>query len=116
MSTKHLFAALVAGLGVTATLAQEATPDVWAKFKDVTLPQPRSRAEVLAELEIYRRSGLAELEHGEATDTFSRQYRLASARYAAMRSSQEFASLVQNIAKRRGEVVDVAAAPSTTSP
>ena len=108
MSTKHLFAAIVVALGASAAMAQEATPDVWARFNDVTLPPSRSRAEVLAELEIYRRSGLAGLERGEATDPFSHQHRVASARYAAMRSSAEFASLVQAIAQRRGERVDVA--------
>ena len=108
MSIKHLFAAVVTALGASTTLATEATPDVWTKFSNVTLPQSRSRAEVLAELEIYRRSGLADLERGEATDFFSHQHRVASARYAAMRSSTQFASLVQTIAQRRGETVNVA--------
>jgi hypothetical protein len=133
-----LFAALVAALGVNAAMAQEATPDTWQKVAgtksraevkqeatvaratgdldiareydvvDRNFAASRSRAEVLAELEIYRRSGLAELERGEATDTFSRQHRIASARYAAMRSSPEFASLVQAIAQRRSEAVVVA--------
>ncbi|WP_280155825.1 DUF4148 domain-containing protein [Piscinibacter sp. XHJ-5] len=113
MSTKHLFAALVAAVGVSTTMAQEATPDVWTKFNDASLLSSRSRAEVLAELEIYRRSGLAELERGDATDPFSHQHRVASARYAAMRSSPEFASLVQTIAQRRGETADVATLATT---
>ena len=108
MSIKHSFAAIVVALGASAAMAQEATPDVWARFNDVRLPPSRSRSEVLAELEIYRRSGLAELERGETTDTFSHQHRLASARYAAMRASPEFGSLLQTIAQRRGEALNVA--------
>jgi Domain of unknown function (DUF4148) len=108
MSIKHLFAAVITALGVSATLAQESAPEVWTKFTEVNLPQSRSRAEVLAELEIYRRSGLAELDRVESPEVFSEKYRVASARYAAMRSSQEFASLVQAIAERRGDVVKVA--------
>src|SRR5262245_18398895 len=117
MSTKHLFAAIVATLGASAAMAQEATPDTWMKTPstqsraevrheavvarangdldiareydvvDRHFVASRSRAEVLAETEIYRRSGLAALERGEATDTFSQQYRVASDRYAALRSS-----------------------------
>jgi hypothetical protein len=110
MKLKHLFAAAIAVFAASATLAAEAGPDVWSKFDGVTLRESRSRAEVLAELEIHRRSGLAALERGEATDYFSREYRVASARYAAMRASSDYAALVQVIAQRRGEPKSVAAA------
>jgi hypothetical protein len=113
MSKRFFFAAIIATLGAvsaTASLARESGTDVWSRFDGVTLPSPRSRAEVLAELEIYRRSGLAELERGEHTNPFSHAHRVASARYAAMRSSTEFTSLVQAIAQHRGESVGFAQA------
>lgn len=110
MSNKHLFAAIVVALGTSAAMAQGTSPDTWARFNEVTLPSSKSRAEVLAELEIYRRSGLAELERIEGTDYFGHPYRVASARYAAMRASPEFASLVLAIAERRGEPVHGATA------
>src|SRR5882672_10612865 len=66
-------------------------------------PSTASRAQVLAELEIWRRSGLAELDRGESPDVFSDRYRRAAARYAALRSSPQFAGLVQSIADERGE-------------
>lgn len=103
MSKKHLFAALVVALGASAAMAQGTSPDTWARFNEVPLPSAKSRAEVLAELEIYRRSGLAELERVEGVDYFGHRHRVASARYAAMRVSPEFASLVLAIAERRGE-------------
>lgn len=75
---------------------------------DVDLPQPmlaaqRSRAEVIADLQIYRRSGLAALESSESPDTFSKAYYEAQARYFAMRNSAEFKQLVARIASERGE-------------
>jgi hypothetical protein len=69
-----------------------------------------SRAEVLADLEIWRRSGMAALDRGEAGfNAVGAEYRQAHARYAAMRSSPQFAELVQSYARKRGEVDLIAA-------
>jgi hypothetical protein len=64
-----------------------------------------TRAEVLADLQLWTESGLAALTRGETYDAFSPAYRLAEARYRTLRSSPRYAELVQQIAERRGEVV-----------
>ena len=136
MQAQRLIALSIAALGLSSAFAQEATPDDWIHTQgtrtraevraeldrarangelehirqydtiDRNFKSTLSRAEVLADLEIWRRSGLAGLQRGEASpDTFSPQYREAHARYVAMRSSPEFAALVQSIARDRGEIV-----------
>lgn len=94
-------------------MARDAAPQSQATFGDVVLASSKSRAEVLAELQIYQRSGLADLERRDSPDWLSQQYQAASARYAALRSSPEFASLVKKIEQRRVEMAHVAA--SSTS-
>jgi hypothetical protein len=64
-----------------------------------------SRAEVLADLQLWKASGLAELQNGYTSEVFGAQYQRASARYAALRMSPHFAELVQSIAAQRGDVV-----------
>ena len=56
-----------------------------------------SRSEVLADLQIYRESGLADLNRGEATDTSSPARARAQAKYAQLRGSPYYATLVQRI-------------------
>jgi hypothetical protein len=68
-------------------------------------PSTLSRAEVLADLEAWKASGLAELQHGYTPEVFTSQYRRAEARYAALRQSPQFAEQVRSIAAKRGEVV-----------
>ena len=71
-------------------------------------PLPAStltRAEVLADLQIYRESGLADLDRGESQDTTTAAHARAEAKYAQLRSSPYYATLVQRIAARRGEAV-----------
>jgi len=71
--------------------------------------QPMSRAEVLADLQIWKQSGMAAFTDGEASaDAYSASYRAAQARYVALRSSPEFAQLVSRIARERGEQMQVA--------
>lgn len=64
-----------------------------------------SRAEVLADLQVWKASGLAQLQHGDMPDVYGAEYQRASALYAALRKSPHFAVLVQSIASKRGEVV-----------
>jgi hypothetical protein len=68
-------------------------------------PHTLSRAEVLADIQIWRESGLAELQHSDMPDVYSAEYQRASAKYQALRKSPRFAELVQSIAAKRGEVV-----------
>ena len=69
---------------------------------------PKTRAEVLAELEIWRESGLADLENGEAELAYTPRHDAALARYAALRAAPSFMPRVHRIAQRRGERVLVA--------
>ena len=64
-----------------------------------------TRSEVLADLQIYRESGLADLDRGEAVDWTSPAHARAEARYARLRASPYYATLVQRIAAQRGETV-----------
>lgn len=69
-----------------------------------------SRAEVNADLQIYRESGLAQLEGGESVPFNSPEYAAAQAKYAELRSSPYFASLVQRFAGQGTERQNLAAA------
>lgn len=72
------------------------------------VPSELTREEVLAELQIWRESGLASLERGEVgADVHSAQYRRAAAKYAELRSSPQFGELVEQIARQRGKPVVV---------
>ena len=64
-----------------------------------------SRAEVLADLQVWKASGLAQLQHGDMPDVYSAEYQRASALYAALRKSPHFTTLVQSIAAKRGDMV-----------
>lgn len=65
-----------------------------------------SRPEVLADLQIWRDSGMdiatADPSHASSANT---EYAKARVRYERMRASPEFAALVARIAARRGEPV-----------
>lgn len=69
-----------------------------------------SRAEVLADLQIWRESGMAELNSGEVGLAYTPAYEAAAARYEALHAAPSFAALVQRIAQRMGGKVMVAAA------
>lgn len=92
----------------TAALAQDVGG---ASPADAPAPtSTMSRAEVLADLQVWRESGLAELQAGESgPDVYSARYRSAEARYAAMRAAPAFAALVDRIARERGERLQIAA-------
>jgi hypothetical protein len=68
-----------------------------------------SRAEVLADLEIWRESGAASAQgRGESADTETLAFRQAVGRYHALRAAPEFADRVERIARQRGERAVVA--------
>lgn len=70
----------------------------------VQQPIGLTRAEVLADLQVWRASGLAGFDVDPSQASFgSREYAAARGRYDRMRSSAEFAALVRDIAIRRGE-------------
>jgi hypothetical protein len=69
-----------------------------------------TRAEVIADLQIWQASGMAELHAGEELAWFKNGYNAAAGRYTAQRASPAFALLVKRIAQERGEVVTIAGA------
>ena len=87
-----LLASLTIGLAGAAS-AQQVTPQ----------SSMLTRAEVLADLEIWRESGMADLDRGHATPPFySARYQHAKAEYERLRASPQFATLVNRIASAHG--------------
>lgn len=111
-----LLLALISALGAAAAAEQLNGGPADVDMPQLTLPAQRSRAEVIADLQIYRRSGLAALESSESPDAFSKTYGEAQARYFAMRSSPEFKQLVARIASERGETQATAGRMPDTMP
>ncbi len=66
---------------------------------------PLTRAEVLADLQIWRESGLEALQEGEESAVYTPRHDAALARYTALRTAPSFSVLVQRIAQQRGERV-----------
>jgi hypothetical protein len=99
--------AVASAVATAQAYADEAAP--YAAVTAVTAvseqPHTLSRAEVLADIQIWKESGLAELQRNDMPDAYSAQYQRASAKYEALRKSPQFAELVQSIAAKRGEVV-----------
>ena len=54
-----------------------------------------TRAEVLADLELYRESGLAQLDDSPIVTSFSAEYQRAQRRYRELRASPRYAELVR---------------------
>jgi hypothetical protein len=81
-----------------------------ARAADATAPAPQlTRAEVLADLEVWQLAGMPAVTRGDAdTDLNSAEYKAALAKYQQMVDSPEFAQRVTRIARKRGERVDVA--------
>lgn len=69
---------------------------------------PVSRAEVLADLHIWRQAGLHNLQ-GDAEDASRAEHIAAMARYRALRAAPEFAQLVARIERERADKRQVAA-------
>ena len=75
----------------------------------VAVDKPLTRAEVMADLQIWRESGLADMQNREdAAVSFTEEYRQAHARYERMRASPQFALLVAKFAGVRGEPISAA--------
>ena len=99
------FAGLVS-LSVVAAVAQ-AQPITIVLPSDAELVEPtRTRAEVLADMYLWRVAGLEALNRGEAgPPVFSEEYRKAQARYAWLRASPQYAALVEELQRRPGATV-----------
>lgn len=75
-----------------------------AQADDASALPAIGRAEVLADLEIWRESGAATAQaNGESADPETPAVRQAIARYHTLRAAPEFAVRVERIARQRGE-------------
>lgn len=100
--TISLICSAVLAIGLSSASAAEEADNV---------PAPTlSRSEVMADIVIWRESGLADAQSGEsASDPVSPNYLAALNRYQVLRAAPQFAQLVQRIARERGEKAQVAA-------
>ena len=78
-----------------------------AGYKVPVAQSTKTRAEVLADLQIWRESGLAALEEvGDGNSAFNDpRWAAAQARYQQLRASPAYAELVQKFARQRGQAV-----------
>jgi hypothetical protein len=97
MNLKSLIVALAAAGSASIALADGPSFD-FSKHRST-----KTRAEVIADLEVYRASGLADLDGREGTEFASVAYAKASQRYAELRKSAAFEQRVAQIARERGE-------------
>ena len=72
-----------------------------------------TRAEVLADLELYRQSGLAQLDDSPIVNSFSAEYQKAKRRYRELRASPRYAELVR---RNGGPDLDRQATATTQAP
>ena len=102
--TKLILLSVASLILMTAAHAQViriAVPD------EVPLPASTvTRAEVLAQLHMWRLSGLQDLDRGEAGPDFtSLQYRKAEAKYAWLLASPQYGELVAELSRRPNATV-----------
>jgi len=112
MSTKTFFAsALLATLAAIAIPAMAADNPRTAQQADTasTAGRPLTRAEVLADLQIYRESGLAQVNLPENFGYDQKRRAEAEAKYAQLRQSSYYAALVKRYGGNEADT-DVAAA------
>lgn len=107
---KQIAFAATALLMSTIAFAHGAHADTQASAVQTASPVQAtvSRAQVLADLAIYRQSGLAALDSRDAPDVYGAEYLQAQARYKMLRSSPAFAMAVARIAHERGETLAAA--------
>jgi hypothetical protein len=110
MSTKTFFAsALLATLAAVAIPAMAAdSPRTSQNEPASTTGRPVTRAEVLADLQIYRESGLAQADLSEGFGLDQKRRAQAEAKYAQLRQSAYYASLVKRYGGNEADT-DVAA-------
>lgn len=99
MNTKLIIALLTTSLAAGAAGAHDNNTD------DGAGARPLTRAEVIADLEIYVQSGLRDLDMQDGSRFGGPDEAAARARYEALRRAPAFAARVQEIARQRGEAV-----------
>jgi hypothetical protein len=89
---------LVVTLAVATSVTMAAEPIAVNVPRVATTPAPSlTRAEVLADLHMWRLSGAQEFSTSELEAQNSEGYQAALARYKALRSSPEYATLVERL-------------------
>ena len=96
MNAKTLIASALIAL---STAAVPAFAQSYSHLDPITQTQ-KSRAEVLADLQIYRESGLAAVDRTEDSGLELSQRAKAQARYAELKASPKYAQLVQQLAAK----------------
>lgn len=97
MKLKSLIFAVVSAASIAPAFAGP-------EFLDVSdVGRGKTRAEVLADLDAYRASGLAELESHDHVDWTSARYEMARRIYEGLLASDSFKRHVIAIANERGE-------------
>ena len=99
MTAKTLIATALIALSAAAV---PAFAQSYSHLDPITQGQ-KSRAEVLADLEIYRESGLAAVDRTEDFALNATQRAKAEARYAELKSSPKYTALVQRFAAKAGK-------------
>jgi hypothetical protein len=90
---QHAALALIASFAMNAMAQSEGT----AAIDQTASP---SRAEVLADLHMWRQAGMHEFLYRESSDPVPTRHEAALARYEALRSSPAFVQLVQKLSAR----------------
>ncbi|WP_431287441.1 DUF4148 domain-containing protein [Roseateles chitinivorans] len=99
MTAKTLIATALIALSAAAV---PAFAQSYSHLDPITQSQ-KSRAEVLADLEIYRESGLAAVDRTEDSSLELNQRAKAEASYAELKASPKYAALVQRFAAKEGK-------------
>ena len=117
MNTKSLLAAIFAALSASAfandqfngeAIAQAQSAGEWPAVSQATgvpnVVSSKSRAEVLADLQIWRESGMAALQDvGDGQHGYiDPRYSAALAKYQELRASPRFAELVEKFSRKHG--------------
>ncbi len=93
---------IASALVALTAVAAPAFAQSYSHLDPITQSQ-KSRAEVLADLQIYRESGLAAADRNEDFDLNPGQRAKAEARYAELKASPKYAALVQRFAAKEGK-------------
>lgn len=102
MNGKHMV-----GKYVVALVSLAAAGTVLAQDSTAVAPTTSklTRAEVIADLSLWKRAGLQAYQGGESHDTFSPAYERSLAEYQRLRNGPEYLAEVRRIANERGETL-----------
>lgn len=108
-NTKRIIMKIKSVVATVVAIASSLPAVAGPKLGDGAIAQSgRTRAEVMADVEAYRASGLAELESRMYVDSNSPQYKKARSNYENFIASESFKKRVMVIAMERGEEISAA--------